>query len=87
MACGNSCEAPLISIGVLCGFLGWLVNMVGIGSMAVLILLPVVLLFVMWAYMAILIFAVPWFGHYCLQALADLRAERAPPLPHAMDGR
>ncbi|CAG2152906.1 hypothetical protein LMG19282_04305 [Cupriavidus campinensis] len=55
--------------------------------MAVLILLPVVLLFVMWAYMAILIFAVPWFGHYCLQALADLRAERATPLPHAMDGR
>jgi len=40
----------------------------------------------LWLYVLIFIFSALWFGHYCLRALADLRAERAaaaPPAPPA----
>lgn len=80
-------RTSLMGIGVLSGFLGWLANLVWVWAIVMVILLPLALLCVMWVYMMILIFAVPWYGHFCLQALADLRAERATPLPHAMDGR
>ena len=80
-------RTSLMGIGVLSGFLGWLANLVWVWAIVMVVLLPLALLCVMWVYMMILIFAVPWYGHFCLQALADLRAERATPLPHAMDGR
>jgi hypothetical protein len=30
----------------------------------------------LWLYVLIFIFSALWFGHFCLRALADLRAER-----------
>jgi len=57
-------------------------------SAVIIFLFPLVLAGTLWLYVLIFIFSALWFGHFCLRALGDLRAERAaaaPPPPPATD--
>jgi Etoposide-induced protein 2.4 (EI24) len=77
---------PLLTIGVVVGLLGSAPTLLWVWSAVIIFLFPVVLAGTLWLYVLIFIFSALWFGHYCLRALADLRAERAaaaPPAPPA----
>lgn len=79
---------PLLTIGVVVGLLGSAPTLLWVWSAVIIFLFPVVLAGTLWLYVLIFIFSALWFGHYCLRALADLRAERAaaaPPAPPAGD--
>ncbi|MEJ7685791.1 MAG: EI24 domain-containing protein [Variovorax sp.] len=68
---------PLLGIGVLCGYLGaapaivWASGL--IFAAAFLVLIPLAI----WIYTLVFAFSALWFSHYCLDALAALRAQRA----------
>ncbi|MDM0045522.1 EI24 domain-containing protein [Variovorax dokdonensis] len=68
---------PLMGIGVLCGYLGaapsivWASGVVFAAAFFVLIPLAI------WIYTLVFAFSALWFAHYCLDALARQRAERA----------
>lgn len=73
---------PLLIIGVVVGLLGSAPTLLWVSSAAIIFLFPFVLAGALWLYALIFIFSALWFGHYCLHALAQLRAERqsvAPP--------
>ncbi|MFJ5382534.1 EI24 domain-containing protein [Cupriavidus sp. CER94] len=75
---------PLLTIGVVVGLLGSAPTLLWVWSAVIIFLFPVVLAGTLWLYVLIFIFSALWFGHFCLRALADLRAERAagaPPPP------
>ncbi|AZG14175.1 MULTISPECIES: EI24 domain-containing protein [Cupriavidus] len=79
---------PLLMIGVAVGLLGSAPTLLWVWSAVIIFLFPVVLAGTLWLYVLIFIFSALWFGHFCLRALADLRAERAaaaPPPPPAGD--
>lgn len=79
---------PLLTIGVVVGLLGSAPTLLWVWSAVIIFLFPVVLAGTLWLYVLIFIFSALWFGHFCLRALADLRAERAaaaPPAPPAGD--
>jgi len=79
---------PLLTIGVVVGLLGSAPTLLWVWSAVIIFLFPVVLAGTLWLYVLIFIFSALWFGHFCLRALADLRAERAaaaPPPPPAGD--
>lgn len=66
----------LLSIGVVCGFLGAAPSIVWASAVvfaaAFLVLIPVAI----WIYTLVFAFSSLWFTHFCLAALAELRAER-----------
>jgi hypothetical protein len=68
---------PLLGIGVLCGYLGAAPSIVWASGMlfvaAFLVLAPLAI----WIYTLVFAFSALWFSHYCLDALAQLRAQRA----------
>ncbi|GAC1355554.1 MAG: EI24 domain-containing protein [Variovorax sp.] len=68
---------PLLCIGVLCGYLGAAPSLVWASGLlfaaAFFVLVPLAI----WIYTLVFAFSALWFGHYCLDALAQLRAERA----------
>jgi hypothetical protein len=74
---------PLLCIGVLCGYLGAAPSIVWASGLlfaaAFFVLVPLAI----WIYTLVFAFSALWFGHYCLDALAQLRATRgaaaAPP--------
>jgi hypothetical protein len=74
---------PLLCIGVLCGYLGAAPSIVWASGLlfaaAFFVLVPLAI----WIYTLVFAFSALWFGHYCLDALAQLRAQRgaaaAPP--------
>ncbi|WP_295537618.1 EI24 domain-containing protein [uncultured Pseudacidovorax sp.] len=79
-------KLPLLTIGILCGYLGaapslvWASGLVFAAAFFVLIPLAV------WIYTLVFAFSALWFAHYALEALAQLRrettaAEPPPPLP------
>ena len=79
---------PLLTIGVMVGLLGSAPTLLWVWSAVIIFLFPVVLAGTLWLYVLIFIFSALWFGHFCLRALADLRAERAaaaPPPPPTGD--
>ena len=79
---------PLLTIGVVVGLLGSAPTLLWVWSAVIIFLFPVVLAGTLWLYVLIFIFSALWFGHFCLRALADLRAERAaaaPPPPPTGD--
>ncbi|GAA0845337.1 MAG: hypothetical protein CL858_24005 [Cupriavidus sp.] len=81
-------RVPLLAIGVAVGLLGSAPTLLWVWSAVIIFLFPVVLAGTLWLYVLIFIFSALWFGHYCLRALADLRAERAaaaPPAPDVID--
>ena len=74
-------RVPLLTIGVVVGLLGSAPTLLWVSSAAVIFLFPFVLAGMLWLYVLIFIFSALWFGHFCLRALAQLRAERAAAAP------
>jgi hypothetical protein len=65
----------LLAIGVLTGYLGTAPGMVwAIGAMAI-VLAPLLVPLAIWLYTFVFAFSALWFAHFCLAALAALRAE------------
>ncbi len=68
---------PLLGIGVLCGYLGAAPAIVWASGLlfaaAFLVLIPLAI----WIYTLVFAFSALWFSHYCLDALAALRTQRA----------
>jgi len=68
---------PLLGIGVLCGYLGAAPSVVWASGLlfaaAFLVLVPLAI----WIYTLVFAFSALWFAHYCLDALARLRVQRA----------
>jgi hypothetical protein len=68
---------PLLGVGVLCGYLGAAPSIVWASGLlfaaAFLVLVPLAI----WIYTLVFAFSALWFAHYCLDALAQLRAQRA----------
>jgi hypothetical protein len=81
-------RVPLLTMGVVVGLLGSAPTLLWVSSAAVIFLFPFVLAGMLWLYVLIFIFSALWFGHFCLRALAQLRAERgaAAPPPSAPAG-
>ncbi|MDM0076499.1 EI24 domain-containing protein [Variovorax sp. J2P1-59] len=67
----------LLGIGVLCGYLGAAPSIVWASGVlfaaAFFVLVPVAI----WIYTLVFAFSALWFAHYCLDALAQLRVQRA----------
>jgi len=67
---------PLLGIGVLCGYLGAAPSIVWASGLlfaaAFFVLAPIAI----WIYTLVFAFSALWFAHYCLDALAQLRAQR-----------
>ncbi|CAG2126707.1 hypothetical protein LMG31506_00131 [Cupriavidus yeoncheonensis] len=74
-------RVPLLTMGVVVGLLGSAPTLLWVSSAAVIFLFPFVLAGMLWLYVLIFIFSALWFGHFCLRALAQLRAERASAAP------
>lgn len=68
---------PLLLIGVLCGYLGAAPSIVWASGLlfaaAFFVLVPIAI----WIYTLVFAFSALWFAHYCLDALGQLRAQRA----------
>lgn len=68
---------PLFGVGVLCGLLGAAPSVVWASGLlfaaAFFVLVPLAI----WIYTLVFAFSALWFAHYCLDALAQLRAARA----------
>ena len=68
----------LLAIGVLTGYLGAAPGMVwAVGAMAV-VFAPLLVPLAIWIYTFVFVFSALWFAHFCLAALATLRAESSP---------
>jgi hypothetical protein len=76
-------RVPLLVMGVAVGLLGSAPTLLWVSSAAIIFLFPFVLAGTLWLYVLIFIFSALWFGHFCLHALARLRAERAAAAPPA----
>ena len=67
----------LLGIGVVCGYLGTAPSIVWASGVlfaaAFVVLAPIAI----WIYTLVFAFSSLWFAHYCLDALAQLRAQRA----------
>ena len=74
---------PLFGIGILCGLLGAAPSVVWASGLlfaaAFFVLVPLAI----WIYTLVFAFSALWFAHYCLDALAQLRAARAAAQPPA----
>lgn len=68
---------PLLAIGVTTGLMSALPTLIWVGSLWLVVLFPVVAAATLWLYTLILVFSALWFGHYCLDALQSMRAEKA----------
>jgi hypothetical protein len=68
---------PLLAIGVLCGYLGAAPSIVWASGLlfaaAFFVLVPLAI----WIYTLVFAFSALWFAHYCLDALGQLRRQRA----------
>ena len=68
---------PLLGIGIVCGYLGAAPSIVWASGLifaaAFFVLVPLAI----WIYTLVFAFSGLWFAHYCLDALARLRAQRA----------
>jgi hypothetical protein len=68
---------PLFGIGLLCGYLGAAPSLVWASGLlfaaAFFVLVPLAI----WIYTLVFAFSALWFAHYCLDALAQLRIQRA----------
>ena len=77
---------PLLCIGVLCGYLGAAPSIVWASGLlfaaAFFVLVPIAI----WIYTLVFAFSALWFAHYCLDALAQLRAQRAMAEASTADG-
>ena len=65
---------PMLVMGIICGFLCGVPSMIWTLSMQIIIFAPFIMVGVIWLYTLIFTFSALWFTHYCLAALAGLRA-------------
>lgn len=72
---------PLLSIGVITGYLGAAPTLLWAISAATLIFAPVLVLVSVWLYTLIFAFAALWFAHYALAALQRLRGQSGAAAP------
>ncbi len=68
---------PLLGIGVVCGYLGAAPTLLWASSVMFLVFAPFLVAAAIWIYTLVFAFSSLWFSHYCLAALAKLRAEQA----------
>ncbi|CAG9164113.1 EI24 domain-containing protein [Cupriavidus pampae] len=79
-------RGALLTIGIAVGLLGSAPTLLWVWSAMIIFLFPVVLVGTLWLYVLIFIFSALWFGHFCLRALAQLRAERLATAPSPAPG-
>lgn len=65
---------PLLAIGVVSGSLGAAPGLLWLGGVMSVIFFPVLAAVAIWLYLLVFVFSGLWFQHYCLDALARLRA-------------
>jgi hypothetical protein len=69
-------RVSFLAIGVLTGYMGAAPGLIwSVGAMAI-VFAPLLVPLAIWIYTFVFIFAALWFTHFCLGALAVLRAER-----------
>ncbi len=68
---------PLLLIGIATGSLGAVPGLLWLGGALSVILFPVLAAAAVWLYLLVFVFSGLWFQHYCLAALAMLRASPA----------
>jgi len=68
---------PLLSIGVIAGYLGAAPSLLWAVSATLLIFAPVIIVAAVWVYTLVFAFSALWFTHYTLAALQALRTERS----------
>jgi Etoposide-induced protein 2.4 (EI24) len=74
---------PLLSIGVVAGYLGAAPSLLLFASVATLIFSPLLAPLLMWLYTLVFIFSAAWFAHYGLAALDRLRRTASEVVPTA----
>ncbi|NRF68309.1 EI24 domain-containing protein [Aquincola sp. S2] len=78
-------RGPLLAIGLVTGYLGAAPSLLWAFSVGTLIFAPLLVVISIWLYTLVFAFSTLWFAHYCLAALARLRAEAQaavePPAP------
>jgi hypothetical protein len=67
---------PLLSIGVVCGYLGAAPTLLWASSVVFLVLAPFLVAAAIWIYTLVFAFSSLWFAHYCLAALQKQRVEQ-----------
>jgi MFS family permease len=72
---------PLLTMGVITGYLGAAPSLIWAFSMMAVVLAPFLVLLTIWLYTLVFAFSSLWFTHYCLAALADLRVQQPQPQP------
>lgn len=70
-------RARLLTIGVICGFLGAAPSIVWASSALFVVAFVVLAPVAIWIYTLVFAFASLWFAHYCLAALDAMRTEEA----------
>jgi len=72
---------PLLSMGIVAGYMGAAPSLLWAAGAILLVLAPVVIVVAVWLYTVVFVFSALWFAHYTLAALERLRREResAPP--------
>lgn len=71
----------LLTMGIICGYLGALPTLIWAASSAALLLAPLLVLVAVWLYTIVFVFATSWFAHFCLAELDRLRATPAMSVP------
>ena len=78
----RTCRSALLTIGLVSGLAGALPGIAWMGGAVIsVVLFPVLALVSLWLYIMLFLFAGLWFQYYCLQALAELRAQQVPAHP------
>ncbi len=70
---------PLLSMGIVSGYLGMVPGVLGLSSVMAIALAPIFIPLALWLYTLVFAFSSAWFAHYCLKALEDLRTAKLPP--------
>ncbi|NCT85087.1 MAG: EI24 domain-containing protein [Comamonadaceae bacterium] len=65
---------PMLTMGVICGYLGAAPSLIWAVSAMTIVLAPFVVLLAIWLYMLVFAFSTAWFTHYALAALQARRA-------------
>lgn len=71
---------PLLTMGIICGYLGAAPSLVWALSALTLIFAPLLIVVSVWLYTLVFIFSAAWFAHFALARLNKLRSE-APAVP------
>ena len=70
---------PLLVIGIVCGYLGAAPTIIWASGAMLAALFVILVPVAIWIYTLVFAFSSLWFGHFCLAALEQLRADQARP--------